>query len=426
MNATIERLESGVRSYCRSFPMTVDTAAGVWLTDTDGKRYLDFLGGAGALNYGHNPPVLKQALLDYISRDGISHSLDLYSVAKERFLERFHELILAPRGLDYRVQFCGPTGTNAVEAAMKLARKVTGRSNVVFFTNGYHGMTVGSLAVTGNSGKRAGAGQPLGNTSALTFDGYMGPGTDTLDYFEHTLTDHGSGVDRPAAVILETVQAEGGINVASAAWLKRLADICRRFEILLIADDIQVGCGRTGAFFSFEEAGITPDLITLSKSLSGYGQPLAVVLVRPELDQWSPGEHNGTFRGNNLAFVTATAALEHYWSDSSLTQSVERKGEIVRRRFARIAEDAPQLGASVRGRGLIQGLVCGDRPAADAISARCFERGLIVETAGIDDHVIKFLAPLVIDDNDLEYGLDIIAETARDVAHERHPAVQTG
>jgi len=461
MNETIERLESGVRSYCRSFPMTVDTAAGVWLTDTDGRRYLDFLGGAGALNYGHNPPVLKQALLDYISRDGISHSLDLYSVAKQRFLERFHELILAPRGLDYRVQFCGPTGTNAVEAAMKLARKITGRPNVVFFTNGYHGMTVGSLAVTGNSGKRAGAGQPLANATAMPFDGYMGAGTDTLDYFEHTLTDHGSGIDRPAAVILETVQAEGGINVASAAWLKRLADICRRFDILLIADDIQVGCGRTGAFFSFEEAGITPDLVTLSKSLSGYGQPLAVVLVRPELDQWSPGEHNGTFRalskslsgygqplavvlvrpeldqwspgehngtfrGNNLAFVTATAALEHYWSDSTLSESVERKGEIVRQRFARIAEDAPQLGASVRGRGLIQGLVCRDRPAADAISARCFERGLIVETAGIDDHVIKFLAPLVIDDNDLHYGLDIIAEAARDVAHERHPAVQTG
>ncbi len=422
MNPIIDRHESTVRGYCRSFTATIDTAEGAWVTDVDGRRYLDFLAGAGALNYGHNPPALKRRLLEYIERDGISHGLDFYTDAKSRFLERLHELVLAPRGLDYRVQFPGPTGTNAVEAALKLARKVTGRDNVVFFTNGFHGMTLGTLAVTGNAGKRAGAGQALHNATPMPFDGYMGDGADTLAYFERVLEDRGSGVDKPAAVVLETVQAEGGINVASNEWLRRLADLCRRHEILLIVDDIQVGCGRTGRFFSFEDAGLEPDMICLSKSLSGYGQPLAVVLIRPELDQWQPGEHNGTFRGNNLAFVTATAALETWWRDDALTRDVERKGRFVAERLQRIADDVPELAASVRGRGFIQGLACGDRPAADAISARCYEHGLIVETAGIDDQVLKFLAPLTITDGDLARGLDVIAAAARDVARQRRGA----
>ncbi|MFW5969695.1 MAG: diaminobutyrate--2-oxoglutarate transaminase [Halofilum sp. (in: g-proteobacteria)] len=419
MNQTIDRYESAVRGYCRNFPATIDTAEGAWVTDTDGRRYLDFLAGAGALNYGHNPAPLKQRLIEYIERDGISHGLDLYTTAKETFLERLHELVLAPRCLDYRVQFPGPTGTNAVEAALKLARKVTARENVVFFTNGFHGMTLGTLAVTGNGGKRAGAGQPLNNTTPMPFDGYMGADVDTLDYFERVLADAGSGIDHPAAVVLETVQAEGGINVASNDWLYRLADICRRHEILLIVDDIQVGCGRTGRFFSFEEAGIQPDMICLSKSLSGYGQPLSVVLIRPELDQWSPGEHNGTFRGNNLAFVTATAALETWWRDDRLSREVERKGAWVRERLERIAEKEPDLRATVRGRGFIQGLECGDGPAAAAISAHCYRQGLIIESAGIDDQVLKFLAPLTIDEADLVWGLDIIASAASDVARER-------
>ena len=422
MNQIIDQHESEVRGYCRSFPLTIDTAEGAWLTDVDGRRYLDFLAGAGVLNYGHNNPALKKPLLEYIERDGISHSLDLYTDAKARFLQRLHEIVLEPRGMDYRVQFPGPTGTNAVEAAMKLARKVTGRQNMVFFTNGFHGMTVGSLAVTGNGGKRAGAGQALHNATAMPFDGYLGEGVDTLDYFEHALTDQGSGLDRPAGVIVETVQAEGGINVASSAWLRHLADICRRHEILLIVDDIQVGCGRTGRFFSFEEAGIEPDMIALSKSLSGYGQPLAVVLIRPELDRWAPGEHNGTFRGNNLAFVPATAALETFWRDDRLTREVERKGAYVRERLEAIAANEPALDATVRGRGFIQGLACGDRPAAEAISARCYQHGLIVETAGIDDQVLKFLAPLTIDDADLVWGLDVITSAARDVARERRAA----
>lgn len=415
MNSIIDQHESEVRGYCRSFDATFETAQGAWLTDTDGNRYLDFLAGAGVLNYGHNPPELKHKLLEYIERDGVSHTLDLYSPAKARFLQRFHEVIMKPRGLDYKVQFPGPTGTNAVEAAMKLARKVTGRSNIVFFTNAFHGMTAGSLAVTGNSGKRAGAGQPLANATPMPYDGYLGEGVDSLAYLERALADSGSGLDKPAAVITETVQAEGGVNVASTAWLRKLEALCRRHDILLIVDDIQLGCGRSGRFFSFEEAGIEPDLVTLSKSLSGYGLPLAVVLIRPGIDAWSPGEHNGTFRGNNLAFVTAEAALD-FWAQDAVAPQVERKGPVVRDRLMQIAADQPALQGTVRGRGFIWGLDCDASGAAEAISRACYQRGLIIETSGVADQVLKFLAPLTIHDADLKKGLDIIQEAAAEVA----------
>jgi len=415
MNPVIDQHESEVRGYCRSFGATFDTAQGAWLVDTDGNRYLDFLAGAGVLNYGHNPPQLKRRLVEHIERDGVSHSLDMYSSTKARFLQRFHEVILAPRDLEYKVQFPGPTGTNAVEAAMKLARKVTGRANIVYFTNAFHGMTAGSLAVTGNAGKRAGAGQPLGNTTPMPFDGYLGDGVDSLVYLERALGDRGSGLDKPAAVIVETVQAEGGVKVASTAWLQRLEALCRRHEVLLIVDDIQIGCGRAGRFFSFEEAGIRPDIVTLSKSLSGYGLPLAVVLIRPDIDLWAPGEHNGTFRGNNTAFVTAEAALD-FWTDDAITREVERKGPMVQQRLQKIAGDNPALEAGVRGRGFIWGLDCGYPGAADMISAACYQRGLIMETSGIDDQVLKFLAPLTIADEDLQYGLGLVEEAAAEVA----------
>lgn len=415
MNQIIDQYESEVRGYCRSFGATFEKARGAWLIDTDGNRYLDFLAGAGVLNYGHNPPELKQRLLNYIEQDGVAHSLDLYSSAKARFLQRFHDVILEPRSLDYKVQFPGPTGTNAVEAAMKLARKVTGRTNIVFFTNAFHGMTAGSLAVTGNSGKRAGAGQPLSNATAMPYDGYLGDDVDSLAHLARALEDEGSGLDKPAAVIVETVQAEGGVNVASSEWLRRLEALCRRHDVLLIVDDIQIGCGRSGRFFSFEDAGIKPDLVTLSKSLSGYGLPLAVVLIRPGVDLWAPGEHNGTFRGNNTAFVTAEAALD-FWEENAITPEVERKGPTVRERLERIAADQPALQGGVRGRGFIWGLDCGAPGAAGMISSACYERGLIMETSGIDDQVLKFLAPLTIDDADLRHGLDIVEEAAAEVA----------
>ena len=405
--ATFNRLESEVRGYVRSFPTVFETARGHTLIDEDGNRYIDFFAGAGVLNYGHNHPRLKKKLLEYVEGDGVIHTLDMASAAKRRFLERFDEVILRPRGLDYKIQFPGPTGTNAVEAALKLARKVTGRENVVAFTDAFHGMTLGSLATTGNAFKRAGAGVPLGNTTAMPFDGYLGDGVDTINVLAKYLEDTSSGLDKPAAVIVETVQAEGGVNVAHFDWLKRLSALLAEHEVLLIVDDIQVGCGRTGPFFSFEPAGIVPDVVCLSKSLSGYGLPFAIDLIKPHLDVWDPGEHNGTFRGHNPAFVTAVEALS-FWEDDTLRNAVDAKAALALERLERIAANHPDAGLSVRGRGLIQGLVFPDPDLTARVSERCFEHGLIVETAGRDGEVLKLLPPLTITEEALTEGLDII------------------
>ena len=425
-----ERIESNVRGYCRSFPVVFERARGAMLYDESGQAYIDFLAGAGTLNYGHNPPVLKQKLIEYLESDGVLHGLDLHTVAKRDFLETFERLILWPLEMDYKVQFPGPTGTNAVEAALKLARKVTGRTNVVSFTNGFHGVSLGSVAMTGNSHFRDGAGVPLSNATFMPYDNYM-EDADSLEYLRRCLEDSSSGLDHPAAVILETVQGEGGINVASPEWLQGIESICREFEMLLIVDDIQVGCGRTGAFFSFEEAGITPDIITLSKALSGCGLPFALVVMKAELDQWKPGEHNGTFRGHNLAFVSAAATLRHFWRDGRLMADVRSKGRLVRERLEAIAERFSLVDLTVRGRGLIWGVACREYPElAGAVSQAAFQRGLIIETSGTDDNVLKLLPPLTIEREILEQGLDIIEESYKAVLDDeqflqRHDLLET-
>ena len=404
---TFATLESEVRSYSRAFPAVFVRAAGSELFDEEGRRYLDFFSGAGALNYGHNNPRLKQRIKDYLDADGVIHSLDMATGAKRDFLQRFQRTILEPRGLRYKVQFTGPTGTNAVEAAIKLARKATGRTNVVFFTNAFHGMTLGSLALTGNSAKRAGAGVPLAHAVPVPYEGYLGGREDSLRYLEAFLEDDSSGLDKPAAVILETVQAEGGVNVASVEWLRRLAELLRRHGILLIVDDIQTGCGRTGTFFSFEEAGLQPDLVTLSKSISGFGLPMALVLIRPELDLWAPGEHNGTFRGNNLAFITGAEALS-YWEDDAFSRDILRKSDLARRRLEEIAARYPDIGAGVRGRGLILGLDVRSPELGPEVASGAFRRGLLIEAVGSRDNVLKLLPPLVISDAELLEGIGIL------------------
>ena len=407
-----EELESNVRSYSRSFPTVFSEARWSILIDENGNEYIDFLSGAGTLNYGHNNPALKQVLLDYVESDGIIHGLDMATTAKAEFLRTFKEVILDPRGLDYKVQFTGPTGTNAVEAALKIARKATGRYNIVSFTNGFHGVTAGAVAATANSHYRDGLGLPPTGVSFLPYDGYLGAGTDTSRYLAQVLEDGSSGVDHPAAVIVETVQGEGGINVATFDWLRRVEAICRQHDVLLIVDDIQMGCGRTGAFFSFEEAGVSPDIVTLSKSLSGYGLPLSLVLMKPELDQWKPGEHNGTFRGNNLAFVTAKAVLDEYWCDGDFSAEVRRKGRLVHAQLEQIAEEVDGR-LAVRGRGMVQGLDCGNGRIASAITRQAFAKGLVIETSGADGEVVKFLSPLTTSDKQLKEGLDILAESVR-------------
>jgi diaminobutyrate-2-oxoglutarate transaminase len=406
---TFTRLESEVRSYCRAWPTVFTGARGSWLTDEAGDRYLDLFAGAGALNYGHNDPAIKAALLDHLADDHVVHSLDMSTTAKRDFLDAFEQVVLRPRGMDHRVMFPGPTGTNAVEAALKLARKATGRTNVVCFTNAFHGMTLGSLAVTGDSMKRGGANVPLSHTHRMPFDDYFRTGLDTIGYLEAYLEDAGSGVALPAAVIVETVQGEGGLRVASDAWLQRLSALCREHGIVLIVDDIQAGCGRTGTFFSFEPSGIVPDIVTLSKSLSGMGLPFAVTLIRPELDVFEPGEHNGTFRGFNPAFVTATAALDR-WRDGAFASEVRRKADVVTDGLAVLADALPTGGARVVGRGLMQGLEI-DRPGLAAQVAReAFDRRVLVETAGADDQVVKLLPPLTISDDDLAHAFAVLAE----------------
>ncbi len=412
--------ESEVRTYSRSFPVTFTQAKGAVLSTEDGKEYVDFLAGAGTLNYGHNHDVLKQALIDYISNDGLTHGLDMQSEAKAHFLETFRDLILKPRGMgDFKVMFTGPTGTNCVEAALKLARKVKGRSNIISFTNGFHGVSGAALAATGNQHHRGGMGTSLNDVTRMPFDGYLGEGVDTTEYLDKVLSDPSSGVDHPAAVIVETIQGEGGLNAASFKWLQNLEKVCRRHDMLLIVDDIQSGCGRSGRFFSFEEAGISPDIVTLSKSLSGYGLPFAVTIFRPELDQWSPGEHNGTFRGNNHAFVTAATAFKHFWSDDTFAKEVRRKADKLRAGLQAIIKAHGASTLKLKGRGLMSGIECPDGDLAGAVIKDAFGQGLVIETSGAHDQVVKCLVPLVLTDEQIGFGLKVLDKAFANALEQR-------
>jgi diaminobutyrate-2-oxoglutarate transaminase len=413
--SVFEDLESEVRSYCRNWPVVFDTARGSRLTDVDGRTYLDFFAGAGALNYGHNPPALKEPLLEYLARDGITHGLDMYTTAKGDFLRAFEDIILRPRGLDYKVQFPGPTGANSVESALKLARKISGREAMINFTNAFHGMTLGALSVTGNSMKRGGAGIPLVHATPMPYDNYFDGTQPDFLWMEKLLQDSGSGLNEPAAVIVETVQGEGGINPARVEWLQGLDALCKRNGILLIVDDVQMGIGRTGPFFSFEIAGIQPDIVCISKSISGYGLPMALTLIKPEHDVWGPGEHNGTFRGNNPAFVTGAAALREWWTNDALERSTLAKGEHVEQVFTEIAARSTDVELTPKGRGLARGLQFAQPELAAKACAAAFERGLLMETSGPSDEVMKILPALTITDAELDEGLDIVRESVRTV-----------
>ena len=405
-----ELSESNVRSYCRDFTDTFQFAEGSTLVSESGKLFIDFFSGAGALNYGHNNPTLKAALLDYISNDGIAHGLDFKTTAKKEFLTTFEHKILAPRGLKYKVQFPGPTGTNAVEASIKLARKYTGRQNIIAFTNAFHGMSLGSLALTANPRKRAGAGVTLNNVTFMPYEDFLGDSADSALVLERMLAA-GSGIDRPAAIVLETIQGEGGVNVATSGWIQSVERIARANDVLLIVDDIQAGCGRTGDFFSFEALGITPDIVTLSKSISGYGLPMALTLIAPHLDVWEPGEHNGTFRGNNLAFVTAKAAIDHFWADAGFRNNLKHKSNLFHAKLIELSDAFSQYKSnSVKGRGFFKGIEFADRTFAQLLAQEAYRLGLVIETSGVDNQVLKFLPALTTTTEELNNGLAIIRQ----------------
>ncbi|KAB8151608.1 diaminobutyrate--2-oxoglutarate transaminase [Kordia sp. TARA_039_SRF] len=407
--------ESNVSGYSKSFPTTFKYAKNDILIDDKDKEYLDFFSGAGALNYGHNNDILKEAIVNFLKSDAPVHCLDMDSVIKLNFLNKITEVILKPRGFDYKIQFPSPSGTNAVEAAIKLARKVTKRKKIVAFTHSFHGMTATSLAISGSQEMRH---QDIPSQDIIfqPFDGFLGENTNTIEYISKMIATNGSGNQLPAAIILETIQAEGGIKVANEKWLQELQHFANENGILLIVDDIQVGCGRTGNFFSFERAGITPDIVLLSKSISGFGLPLSLVLMKPELDIWKPGEHNGTFRANNLSLCGATKALD-YWEDETFSNNVKAKGEFIEKALKKIHENSENV-LDVRGLGMIWGIEFVSGEMAKKVSKTLFEQGMIIETCGNMGQVIKLLPPLTITKSNLTKGLEKLQSVIHQVREE--------
>lgn len=414
MENVFEKYESNVRSYCRKWPREFAYAKGSIIKDKDGIEYIDFFNGAGALNYGHNPDYIKEKLIAYLESDYIIHSLDMHATAKREFIDYLQNNVLIPRNLDYKVMFPGPTGTNAIESALKLARKVKKRNNIFALMGAFHGMTLGSLALTTERGAREGAGIALSNVTHIPAPYAMGGNFDTLAYIEEILSDDHSGIEKPAAIILETVQAEGGIHVLSNEFLKGIREICDKHDILMIVDDIQVGCSRTGTFFSFERAGIVPDLVTLSKSIGGYGMPLSLLLMKPEIDIFNPGEHNGTFRGFQLSMVAAKAGLE-MMVNNDVPSIVKEKEKLVSDYLEKEIKPLLKDNQEIRGIGLIWGIEFIDGKLARKVLDKCYEKNVIIELAGRNDSVLKIMPSLLIEEELLLKGLDIIKESIIEV-----------
>lgn len=406
-NMIFEKYESEVRSYSRSFPAKFTKAKGSIMVDSDNREYIDFFCGAGALNYGHNNDFIKDKLIDYLEADGILHAMDMMTEAKEEFIDYFETKVLLPRGLDYKIMFPAPTGTNAIEAALKLARKVKKRSSIWALMGCFHGMSLGALSLTTEKGAREGAGVALNNVQHIPAP-YMMGGFDTISYMQEILNDDHSGVEKPAALIIETVQAEGGIWIFEAEWLKNVEKFCNDNDILLIVDDIQVGCARTGYFFSFERAGIKPDIFVISKSIGGYGMPFALTLFRPELDIWNPGEHNGTFRGNQLSMVAAKAGLE-FMLKNNVEEEARRKETIIKDYLYEHV-----TGLDIRGIGCIWGVDVKEGSLSKKITKQCFEKGVVIERAGRNDSVVKIMPALTIPDELLIKGLEIVCASIND------------
>jgi len=414
MNETFEKYESNIRSYCRKWPVEFVSAKGSIYKDTEGNEYIDFFDGAGALNYGHNPDYIKEKLIKYLESDGIIHALDMYTVPKENFINYFEEKILKPRKLDYKIAFPGPTGTNSIELALKLARKVKQRPYIWAFTGAFHGMTLGALALTTESAARKAAGVPLNYTVHIPAPYSMGGNFDSIAYMEQLLSDDHSGYEKPSAIIIETVQQEGGIHVFSKEFLKDLRALCDKYDILLICDEVQIGCSRSGTFFSFERADIVPDIVCMSKSIGGYGIPFALTLFKKELDVFKPGEHNGTFRGCQLSMVAGLAALE-MTVEQDIPAQVRRKEKIVKEYLDKEIKLLLKGKMEIRGIGLSWGIEFNDGKLARAVLDKCFEKKLIIELAGSYDSVLKIMPSLVIEDELLLKGLNIVKESIQEV-----------
>lgn len=415
-----EQRESAIRAYCRVYPVVFDKAINARQIDENGREYIDFFAGAGVLNFGHNNQRMTEAVIEYIQGNGVLHSLDMHTTAKRKYMEHFTETILEPRNMPHKMQFMGPTGTNAVEAAMKLARRATGRQDIVAFSHGFHGMTLGALSATANQYFRNAAGVPLNHVKHFPFGCEttcpgceLGCGMQSIEQLEAIYADSSSGIAPPAAFLLETIQAEGGVKVADKDWLQALAKLAKDVGALLIVDDIQVGVGRTGSFFSFDDLGLDPDIICLAKGIGGLGTPMAMNLVKPEFDvHWSPGEHTGTFRGQDISFIAGDQALS-YFDDDALMQTVKTHGSMMADTLQPLVDRHPLL--NLTGKGMILGLDVGNGDRAKQIVNQCFEAGLLVSACGTGGRVVKLIPPLTTPEADLQEGLGILIKATDNV-----------
>ena len=401
--------ESSARSYPRKFPFALKKAKGSWVEDVEGNRYLDFLCGAGTLALGHNDDEVSRAMMDLIASGAPLHTLDLTTPVKDRFVETIFSILPEEMQGNVKIQFCSPSGTDAVDAAIKLCKTATGRGTVIAFSGGYHGMGHGAMALTGNLNAKTKVQNLMPGVQFMPYpNSYRCPfglggeaGTKAAcAYFERALKDPESGITRPAAVIIEPIQGEGGVVPAPAEFLQTVRRVTKELGIPMIVDEIQCGIGRSGNVFAFEESGIIPDVILMSKAIGG-SQPMSVVVYNKELDKWTAGAHAGTFRGNQLAMAAGTVVLRRI-SDPAFLSEVRRKGERIRSALEKLQKEVSIIG-DVRGRGLMQGIefidpngekdIMGHPEPSGTIAAdvqkRCFENHLVMEKGGRHGSVMR-------------------------------------
>jgi diaminobutyrate-2-oxoglutarate transaminase len=429
----LKSVESNARTYAAKFECIFETGRGSRIWDTQGNEYIDCLSNAGTLALGHNNPEVRETVQAFISSDHIMQGLDLATPAKVNFVKQLFGLLPESMRGETKIQFCGPTGSDAVEAAMKLSRFYSQRQNIIAFHGAYHGMTSGALSAMGNLTPKSGPGISSGSVHFAPFPyrfrcpfGTDGSETDrlTINYLRTLLSDPEGGVAKPAAVIVEVVQGEGGCIPASDEWLRSVRNITAAHDVLLIIDEVQTGFGRTGNMFAFERAGIRPDVVVLSKAVGG-GYPLAVVLYDQRLDVWPRGMHAGTFRGNQIAMVAGRSTMQIIERDN-LALNAKKMGILLLDGLQQLAHQYPILG-DVRGRGLMLGVevvkpaldgtaAAADGAAARAIQQACFKNGLILETGGRHGSVLRLLPPLIINESDVGAILDRIEKSVRSVS----------
>lgn len=430
-----EETESNARSYPRKFPFALKKAKGLWIEDVEGNKYLDFLCGAGTLALGHNDPEINQAMTDLISEDAPLHTLDLTTPVKDEFVHMLLSLLPGELKNNAKIQFCSPSGTDATDAALKLCKTATGRSEIIAFSGGYHGMGHGALALTGNLNAKN---KVHGLMPGVHFMPYpysyrcpFGLGGDAgvkaaCAYFERLLKDPESGITKPAAVILEPIQGEGGVIPAPVEFLQTVRHVTQELDIPMIVDEIQCGIGRSGTFFAFEEAHIVPDVILASKAIGG-SQPMAVVIYNKKLDLWTAGAHAGTFRGNQLAMKAGLVVMNRVSKPEFLAE-VKEKGEYLKNKLLELKAKHPIIG-DIRGRGLMLGCefvdptgkpdAIGSFPASGEIAAavqkKCFENKLIMEKGGRFGSVMRCLCALTVTKEEIDTMLSIFEKSIKEV-----------